>query len=63
VDEIQYLTIPDATIRLTNLRAHQLDIVERPAPTDLPAVRADPHLRLQRTPSFGFWLMTFNLRG
>jgi peptide/nickel transport system substrate-binding protein len=61
VDEIQYLTIPDATIRLTNLRAHQLDIVERPAPTDLPAVRADPHLRLQRTPSFGFRLMTFNL--
>ena len=61
VDEIQYLTIPDANIRLTNLRAHQLDIVERPAPTDLPAVRADPHLRLQRTPSFGFRLMTFNL--
>ncbi len=61
VDEIQYLTIPDANIRLTNLRARQLDIVERPAPTDLAGVRADPHLRLQRTPSFGFRLMTFNL--
>ena len=61
VDEIQYLTIPDANIRLTNLRAHQLDIVERPAATDLAGVRADAHLKLERTPSFGFRLMTFNL--
>jgi peptide/nickel transport system substrate-binding protein len=61
VDEVQYLTIPDATVRMANLRARALDIVERPAPTDLAAVRADPHLRLQRTASFGFRLMTFNL--
>ncbi len=60
-DEVQYITLPDTTVRLANLRTGQVDIVDRPAPTDLAAIRTDPHLHLVKTLSLGFRLMTFNV--
>jgi peptide/nickel transport system substrate-binding protein len=61
VDEVQFLAIPDAALRLTNLRAGQLDLIERVAPTDLDTLRADPRLKLVSSPALGFHLMAFNL--
>ena len=39
LDRIVYLPIPDSTVRLANLQSGGLDMIERVAATDLPAVR------------------------
>ncbi len=36
IRRIEFRPIPDTTVRLTNLRAGQLDLIERLAPTDWP---------------------------
>ena len=41
LDRITYCSIPDSTVRLANLRAGALDLVERVLATDIPAVRSD----------------------
>ena len=46
IDRITYLPIPDSTVRLANLRAGALDLIERILATDIPAVRSDPRLKL-----------------
>jgi peptide/nickel transport system substrate-binding protein len=61
VDEVHFFAIPDASLRLTNLRAGQLDLIERVAPTDLDTLRGDPRLKLVSNPALGFQLMAFNL--
>jgi len=61
LDEVQFVDIPDATLRLTNLQAGQLDLIERVAPTDLDTLRGDPHLKLAATPALGYQLIIFNL--
>ena len=40
-DRIVYLPIIDATVRLANLRAGQLDFIERMASSDVPSVKSD----------------------
>jgi peptide/nickel transport system substrate-binding protein len=45
-DRIVYLPITDATVRLANLKSGGLDLIERLLATDIPAVRADPKLKL-----------------
>ncbi len=42
IKRIEFRPIPDTTVRLTNLRAGQLDLIERLAPTDLAQVKRDP---------------------
>ncbi len=54
VDRIEFVPIPDATVRLTNLRAGQLDLIERVAPTDMPQITRDPKLKVGSTLSLGF---------
>src|SRR6185295_11099527 len=46
LDRITYFSIPDSTVRLANLRAGALDLIERLLPTDIPQVRSDPKLKL-----------------
>jgi peptide/nickel transport system substrate-binding protein len=46
IDRIVYLPITDATVRLANLKSGGLDLIERLLATDIPAVRADPKLKL-----------------
>src|SRR5262249_255502 len=41
-DRIVYLPIPDSTVRLANLQAGGLDMIERLAATDLEPARKDP---------------------
>jgi peptide/nickel transport system substrate-binding protein len=49
-DEVVYSYIPDSTVRLARVRAGDLDIAERIAPTDLKTVRDDPKLKLHASP-------------
>jgi peptide/nickel transport system substrate-binding protein len=49
-DEVAYFYVPDSTVRLSRVRAGDLDIAERIAPTDLKTVRDDPNLKLYTSP-------------
>ncbi len=53
--------MPDSTVRLVNLQSGQLDIANRLAATDVPAVEHGRGLKLVRLPSIGFELLSFNL--
>jgi peptide/nickel transport system substrate-binding protein len=46
LDRIVYRPMPDTTVRLVNLQSGQIDMIERTAPSDAAAVKANPHLRL-----------------
>ena len=62
IDRITYVPIPDSTVRLANLRAGALDLIERILPTDIPAVRSDPRLKLLLpTPPIAYTGLTINL--
>ena len=50
VDRIVYLPIPDATVRLANLRSGQLDIIEGVAPSDLPQLKNDARFKIANSP-------------
>lgn len=60
IERIEFRPIPDATVRLTNLRAGQLDLLERLAPTDVPQVKRDAKLKLDSTYELGFQEILFN---
>jgi len=62
VDRITYRPIPDSTVRLANLQAGALDVIERLLPTDIPAVKSDPRLKLLLpTPPIAYTGLTINL--
>jgi peptide/nickel transport system substrate-binding protein len=61
LDRIVYHPQPDTTVRLVNLRAGQLDMVERLGPTDVAAVKKDPQLRLISQPALAYYTMSINL--
>jgi peptide/nickel transport system substrate-binding protein len=61
LDGIDYLIMPDSTVRLVNLQSGQIDIANRISPTDIPIVEADPKLRVASAPSLAFELLSFNL--
>jgi peptide/nickel transport system substrate-binding protein len=49
-DAVEYIYIPDSTVRLSRLQAGDLEVGERMAPTDLAAIRADNKLALHTSP-------------
>ncbi len=61
LDRIVYQPIPDTTVRLVNLEAGKLDMVERLAPTDVAKVKADPHLRLASITALAYYTLSINL--
>jgi peptide/nickel transport system substrate-binding protein len=61
VDRITYRSMPDSTVRLANLQSGALDLIERVLATDIPAVRADPKLKLLTGPSLMYTGLTINL--
>ncbi len=61
LDRIVYQPIPDTTVRLVNLEARQLDMVERLGPTDVAAVQRDPRLKLISQPALAYYSMSINL--
>jgi peptide/nickel transport system substrate-binding protein len=60
-DRIVYQPIPDATVRLANLRSGQLDFIERLAPSDVPQVRSDSRFRIAKIVELGYQGITINV--
>jgi peptide/nickel transport system substrate-binding protein len=54
LDRIIYRPMPDTTVRLVNLQSGQLEMIERMAPSDAAAVKANPHLRLLPAPGIAY---------
>lgn len=61
LDRVIYQPIPDTTVRLVNLKAGQLDMIERMGPTDAAAVMSDPKLRLIEQPALAYYTLALNL--
>jgi peptide/nickel transport system substrate-binding protein len=61
IDRITYLPIPDSTVRLANLRAGQLDLIERPLATDIKEMRANPRLKVATALELGYVGLTINV--
>lgn len=53
-ERVVYLPIPDATVRLANVQAGSVDMVERILPTDLPNARRDRRLKLADAVELGW---------
>ena len=60
VDRVIYLPSPNAAVRLANLQAGALDLVEQILPTDVAAVQHDPRLKLAIQDSLMYEGITFN---
>jgi peptide/nickel transport system substrate-binding protein len=61
LDRIVFRPIPDSSVRLVDLRANQLDMIEEIAPTDALNVQKDPRLKLVETTGLGYEGMMINL--
>jgi peptide/nickel transport system substrate-binding protein len=61
LDKIVYTPIPDATVRLANLRSGQLDFIERVSPSDMDKIRADKKLKVARVTEIGYQGITINV--
>lgn len=59
-DRIVYRAIPDTTVRLANLRAGELDMLERLAPTDVKSAKGDKSLKVESTANLGYQGITIN---
>jgi peptide/nickel transport system substrate-binding protein len=60
-DEIVYSYVPDSTVRLSRVRAGDLDLAERVAPTDLKTVRDDANLALHSGQGLAVAHLMFNI--
>jgi peptide/nickel transport system substrate-binding protein len=60
-DTVTFLPIPDTTVRLANLRAGDLDMLERLAATDAASVKADADLAYADAVSLGYQGITVNV--
>jgi peptide/nickel transport system substrate-binding protein len=60
-DEVVYSYVPDSTVRLSRVRAGDLDLAERIAPTDLKTVRDDPNLVLHAGQGLAVAHLMFNV--
>jgi len=63
LQQVTYLPIPAANVRLANLRAGALDMMERVAPTDLREARAQRSLRVVESVALGYYTMSINVAG
>jgi peptide/nickel transport system substrate-binding protein len=60
-ERIVYQPIPEATVRLANLRSGQLDFIERVAPSDVPQLRNDSRFRIAKIVELGYQGITINV--
>ena len=61
IDKIVYTPIPDATVRLANLKSGQLDFIERVSSSDMDKIRADKKLKTARITEIGYQGITINV--
>lgn len=60
-DRIVYTPIPDATVRLANLRSGQLDFIERFAPSDMAKIVAEKKFKTSSITEIGYQGLTINV--
>ncbi len=60
-DRITYTPIPDATVRLANLKSGQLDFIERVAPSDIDKLQAEKKFKVTRITEIGYQGLTLNV--
>jgi peptide/nickel transport system substrate-binding protein len=60
-DRIVYVPIPDATVRLANLRSGQLDFIERLAASDVPQLKPDSRFKVAKITEIGYQGITINV--
>ena len=60
-DRITYTPIPDATVRLANLKSGQLDFIERVGSSDVAGLRNDSRLKVTRITEIGYQGITINI--
>src|SRR5688572_33269095 len=60
-ERIVYQPIPDATVRLANLRSGQLDFIERVGPADVPQLRNDSRFKIAKIVELGYQGITINV--
>src|SRR4051812_34324856 len=60
-DKVIYTPIPDATVRLANLRSGQLDFIERFAPSDMEKIQAEKKLKTSAITEIGYQGLTINV--
>ena len=60
-DKVVYTPIPDATVRLANLRSGQLDFIERVASSDIEKLKSDKKLKTARITEIGYQGLTINV--
>lgn len=60
-DRLYFMPVPDSTVRLANLRAGGLDIIERTAPSDFAAIEDDANTKLVTTAGLGYQGFMINL--
>jgi peptide/nickel transport system substrate-binding protein len=61
IDRIEFRPVVESTVRLANLKAGSLDLIERALATDLKEIRAEPHLKLATQIELGYQSLTLNV--
>jgi peptide/nickel transport system substrate-binding protein len=60
-DKVVYHIIPDSAVRITNLRAGELDLIDRVAPADLAVLEAESSITIIDGPGLGYHNLAINL--
>jgi peptide/nickel transport system substrate-binding protein len=60
-EKIVYTPIPDATVRLANLKSGQLDYIERVASSDVEKLQTDKRFKVARITEIGYQGITINV--
>ncbi|MBD1586926.1 ABC transporter substrate-binding protein [Pseudomonas typographi] len=60
-DKVIFLPVPDASVRLANLRAGDLDLVDWIAASDVKTVTSDNNLMLAKPTPLGYMSVVFNI--
>jgi peptide/nickel transport system substrate-binding protein len=61
IKKVVFLPVPDATVRLADVRSGSLDMLERLAPSDVASVKQDKNLNFVSISGLGFYDVTFNV--
>lgn len=61
IDRVTYVPIADSTVRLANLKAGQLDLIERALATDIKDIRSSAGLKLATAFELGYQGLTINV--
>jgi peptide/nickel transport system substrate-binding protein len=61
VDRVVFRPVIESTVRLANLKAGSLEMIERALATDLPEIRADAKLKVATVPELGYQGVTVNV--